>query len=124
MSGTFKGTVVNNGGTICNGGRFLPKSFTFTSGAIINNKIMKLKSALVLSGTKTLSNAISAVLTVDGGITLSGGVLNNAGIINTAGNLTNTSGTLDNQAIINCLSLSGSNPIVYHESALINTKNP
>jgi adhesin HecA-like repeat protein len=121
--GIFKGTVTNNGGTICNNGRFLPKAFSFTSGTIINSGMIKIGSILSLSTSKNILNGPKGVLTVSGGITLSGGSLSNEGIINSNGTLSNNSGTLDNRAIINCTALSGTNTITYHPSALINKKN-
>lgn len=122
-TGTFKGTVTNNGGTICNRGRFIPKTLSFSSGTILNYKTFMLKQNLTLGSAAILINAGGSVLNSAGTLSLSGGTLSNEGLINISGTFQNNSGSCSNKAIINCSSLSGSNPISNYQIGIVNIKN-
>ncbi len=122
-TGTCRGSIVLNGGTICNNGKLIPKSFVFNSGVIINNKMMKVNSNFYLSSSTSCINSPGSVFNINGSLSITGGSLVNEGIINTSGNINNNSGVLDNKTIINCSSLLGSNSIIDHGRGQVNTKN-
>jgi hypothetical protein len=121
-SGTFKGTLINNGGTICNKGRFFPKSVTFNSGQLYNHKVSRICQPLSLSNSCSVINQATSILNITGTLTLSGGTLNNEGIINTH-TIQNNSGNFHNKAIVNCNLLQGSNTIQHYQVGIVNTKN-
>jgi hypothetical protein len=122
-TGTFRGTIIINGGTVCNKGRFFPKSLTFSSGVIFNNNNARIKTALSLGSSTTLNNNSGAVLNLNGNLGISGGTLYNEGLINVNADIQNNSGSFSNKTIINCNTLSGSNTIVNYSIGIINTKN-
>lgn len=118
-TGHFAGTIIINGGTVCNKGFFNPGTITFNSGTIDNYGNTSIVSSLTLSNNKIINNKPDAVTNLTGALTLSGGSFTNNGIINISQNVTNTSGTLNNTGILNCIQITGSNTLT--NTGVINT---
>lgn len=110
-TGNFSGTIILNGGTVCNKGFFNPSSITFNSGTIANYGNTSVALSISIGNNKTIINNADAIFNITGGITMSGGNFTNNGITNISQNITNTSGTINNTGILNCVQLTGSNAI-------------
>jgi hypothetical protein len=108
----FIGKVTMNGGTLCVKGIFNPNTFVFNSGTVTNYGNMTLNPASLTFGSgTTLSNKADAMLNIKGNLILSGTTFSNLGIINVGQNINATSGTLSNNSIINCTTLTGATNI-------------
>lgn len=110
-TGILKGTIVLNGGTICNKGIFNPASVTFTSGELHNYGNAQVNFNSTLGTSLTWINYGGSILNLNGSLTVSGGSFSNEGILNVETTLTFSSGTFSNQNIINCATLAGSGTI-------------
>lgn len=109
--GYFSGTIVLNGGNVCNKGFFKPISITYNSGVITNYANTSIDANLAIPTGVTVNNEPGAIITINGTLTISGGVYNNNGISNVDSSINNNAGTLSNTSIINCTQLTGSNSI-------------
>lgn len=110
-TGNFAGSIILNGGSVCNKGMLNPISLTFNSGTIDNYSNANISSSLSLSANQLINNTVDAVMNIASSLTISGGTLSNNGIINVSQACTNTSGTLNNAGILNCLQMTGTNPV-------------
>ena len=120
-TGLITGTVILNGGTICNKGVFKPSSFTYTSGSINNQGNMTINSDITMTTGSSLDNSITGIIALMGNITLSGTTINNIGILNISQNIQFNSGTFINDNIINVNLINGSGTI--NNTGTINTNN-
>jgi len=106
-AGKFTGTLLLDGGTICNKGIFKPSAFTFISGSINNYSSVSFNAGLTLNSACSLYCEKKTFLRINGTLTVSGGSFTGKGICNIHDNVSFTSGTVNNSGIINCRLLSG-----------------
>ncbi len=107
-TGNFVGTIVLNGGTLCNKGLFKPKTITLTSGILSNYGNSSLNSSITIGSSIQVSNSEDAIININGTLTNSGGSITNDGIMNVDQNIQNNSGTIINNSVINCTQITGS----------------
>lgn len=118
--GNFDGSIVLNGGSICNKGIFKPVSITLINGSIQNFGLLTFSSGQVFSTNLTLTNDGEGIVNFVSTLEISGGTLFNAGVCNIKLNFLNTSGTVTNTGILNCDQLVGSNALL--NSGTLTTK--
>ncbi len=110
--GNFDGSVVLNGGSICNKGIFKPVSIILINGSIQNFGLFTFSSGQVFSTNLVFTNDGEGIVNFVNSLEINGGSLLNAGVCNIKLNLLNTSGTITNTGILNCDQLVGSNTLL------------
>jgi len=110
-TGVLAGTVILNGGTICNKGVFKPGTLTLTSGTFYNYGSAAVTSNVTFGSSLSWTNYGGSILNLEGSLTVSGATVSNDGILNVETTLTFSSGSFSNSNIINCSSLTGSGTI-------------
>lgn len=100
-TGNFIGSIVLNGGTVCNKGVFEPQSLTLISGDIYNYSIFKCDTSLALGTAINLYCETQSFTNINGAFTISGSYTNK-GITNVSDSLSYAAGTFNNSGIINC----------------------
>ncbi|MDI9341682.1 MAG: hypothetical protein QM534_14015 [Sediminibacterium sp.] len=119
--GNFEGSIVINGGLLCNKGIFSPSTVIFSGGTIQNYGLMTYPGNVLLTNGITLNNLPSGVINITGMLELNGGIIDNQGVWNVKKGLINTMGGFTNSGIFNCEHLSGSNTI--SNSGTLNTED-
>jgi hypothetical protein len=71
--GTVTGTIVLNGGTICNSGTFTPSSFTMNSGTFNNYSQFTYNNNVALLSTSTFNNLSTGIIQITGTIKAASG---------------------------------------------------
>lgn len=111
---TFGGTIIVNGGTVCNKGLFKPKEIQLISGQIFNYSNISIENTNI-----TIPSGVQ-ITTIDGSVfnltsalfKISGGILQNGGVLTITGNMENQSGTLNNTGQIHCEQFTGNPPTI------------
>ncbi len=110
-SGTYTGTLILNGGTVCNAGVFSPASLTFLDGTLTNTATATITNALTLSNG-VLNNCAAGKITFSGSTntTVLKGIVNNWGWMVFEGSI-DKSGTLYNEGKLACYNFNSTGPI-------------
>ncbi|MGL4597087.1 MAG: hypothetical protein ACRCYO_06155, partial [Bacteroidia bacterium] len=110
-SGTYTGTLVLNGGTVCNAGIFSPANFTFYDGTLTNTATATIANAITMSDG-ILNNCATGKITFLGSANTSvlKGIVNNWGWMVFEGSI-DKSGTLNNEGKLECYNFNSTGPI-------------
>jgi hypothetical protein len=100
----FTGTLILNGGTLCNMGVFAPAQMTLTSGSFFNAGVCNLKTSIQLNTTLAVTNSETGVINTNGALSIASttATLVNDGVVNASGTFSYSSGTCTNNGVINC----------------------
>lgn len=117
----FTGTIILNGGVVCNRGVFNPQFIALTSGTLVNQALMVFTPTLSIGLGAVLFNQATGSAAIGDDVDISSGSLLNDGILDLKENLLFNSGQLINNGVINCRQLSGSAVSLIVNSSIINT---
>lgn len=121
--GEFTGTLVLNGGLVCNKGVLNPSLLALSSGSLSNFALLKFDSLSLTTGVFLL-NGISGLIRLEGGLTVDSATFENAGIVEVGSDLTFTSGAIINSSIVKCRYLLGSSISTISNTGIINHLEP
>jgi hypothetical protein len=120
----FTGTLIVNGGTVCNLGEMLPDTFLLNQGTFLNSGLITVKKNLLIHSGVVFNNQTTGVMTLLGHLSFAANNAQfiNAGTLTTTGNITVGSGTFTHTGVINCRHLYGNTS--QNGTGAINQTNP